>query len=100
MNIPASRVWRYNGDRKKYLGKEGKIVSYSVVHVAPMGLSGRTPYVVAVIRVGSENIVGQIVDCDTDSVKVGMKVVGVVRRLFDVAKDGVLLYGVKFSCRV
>ncbi len=100
MNIPAARVWRYNDIRKKYLGEIGTIVSYSLVHVAPIGLVGRTPYVVAVIRIGSECVVGQVVDYDLDSIKTGMKVVGVIRRLFDVSKDGVLLYGVKFSCRI
>lgn len=100
MTIPASRVWRYNERRKKYLGEMGKIVSYSIVRIAPTGLMERTPYIVAVIEIGSEFVVGQVVDYDLDSIKTGMKVVGVLRRLFNVSSDGVLLYGVKFSLNI
>jgi uncharacterized OB-fold protein len=94
MLISAPRVWRYNQQRRKYLGEVGMLVGFSVVRVGPVGLENRTPYVVGLVEVGGEKIMVQIVDIAKP--RIGMKVVGVVRRLFDVDPEAVVVYGIKF----
>lgn len=97
MRINPVRVWRYNGLRRKFLGKVGILEEFSVVRVGPTGMENRVPYVVGLVRVGKEKVMAQIVDVDESRVVVGMKMVGRLRRLFDVDPEAVIVYGLKFA---
>jgi uncharacterized OB-fold protein len=96
MKINAPKVWRYNQQRRQYLDKVGKVVGWSVVRNGPEGMEKRTPYVVALIEVGTQRVIGQVVDVDLKTLAVGMKVVGVLRRLFEVDAEAVIVYGIKW----
>lgn len=96
MKIEPARVWRYNQKRRKYLGKLGKLVGFTTVRTPPEGLEKRVPYVVGLVKIGQERLMAQIVDIEPEEVRVGMKVVGRLRRLFDVPNDQLVIYGVKF----
>lgn len=96
MQIAAPRVWRYNHKRREYLGKIGKLMGFSVVRVGPIGWKNRTPYVVGVVAVNGEQLTAQIVEVEIEDLKIGMRVEGVVRRLFDVDPEAVVVYGIKF----
>lgn len=99
MEYNPARVWRYNTQRRKHYGDVGKLLSWSVVCVAPQGMQRHTPYIVGIVHIGHENVMGQIVDVTPDKLHEGMKVVGVMRRLFDVSGSAVIVYGVKYSAR-
>lgn len=97
MILRPATLWRRNDTRKHYLAQRGVIVCFSVVHQAPPQLEKRVPYVVALVQVGKERFMTQIVDCEQRDLRVGMEVVGVMRKLFDVENAGLHVYGVKFS---
>jgi uncharacterized OB-fold protein len=96
MKLEPARHWRYNEKRRKYLGKTGRLMNWSVVYVGPEGLENRTPYVVGLVTVGRETVMAQIGEVEPGILKKGMKLWGQLRRLFDVPADQLIVYGVKF----
>lgn len=95
MKMQAPRLWRYNQERRRYLGKVGRIVGWSVVRVGPEGLEKRTPYVVGIVEVMGERVVAQITGVEPEKMVEGMRVIGRLRRLFEVPEDELIVYGVK-----
>ena len=82
-------------DRYQFLGKVGRVVSFTLIRVAPEQLKRRTPYVVAIVDFGTQRATMTLADVRKDEVFMGMKVVGVLRRLYEPSKEGVIPYGVK-----
>lgn len=75
----------------------GKILSWTVIHVPPEGFETQTPYVVAIIELEEgTNIAAQIVD-DPENVRSGKYVKPVFRRMFSDDPDGLIHYGLKFK---
>lgn len=80
------------------LSGKGKIVTYSIIHVAPEHFEGQAPYPIAVIRLDEgPHITAQIVDCDIDDVKIGMKVQSTFRKIQEDGYIGAIYYGYKFK---
>lgn len=96
MKMSPATLWRRNAERKEFLGQKGEVVSFSVIYQAPPQLEKRTPYILALIRINKSQVISQIVDCDAAEVTIGMQVLGVVRKLFDVDDNALHVYGVKF----
>ncbi len=79
------------------LKARGKIVTYTIIHSAPEGFERQTPYIMAIVKLeGGPRLTTQIVDCDTNKVKIGMPVVGAFRRIGESGRDGPIYYGFKF----
>ena len=97
MKLSPVRVWRRNCLRREGLGKKGRLEGFTVVRVAPEGLGTAVPYVLGIVRVGSKQLMVQVVGVEEDELRVGMELVGVLRRMVEVDADGVILYGVKFA---
>ena len=80
-----------------YLGGEGEVVTYTVIHTAQQGFDMQVPYVMAIIKLKEGlKLTGQIVDCDPEEVKIGMKVRSVLRRISEDGAAGTIHYGYKF----
>lgn len=100
MNSPV-KIWRNQKYIAKMLGREGKIVSWTVIRVPPSGFSNLAPYpVVLVDLVGGGRITAQLVDPPAGEAGwnedlVGMKVRVVVRRICEPTTEGVIPYGIK-----
>lgn len=78
------------------LTREGKVVTYTVIRVAPAPFTDLSPYVLAVIETPEGvRLTAQITDCDVDKVKSGMKVRFEFRRLFEDNEASVIYYGYK-----
>jgi uncharacterized OB-fold protein len=76
---------------------EGKVVTYTIIHVAPEGFEGQAPYVMAIIELDEgPRITAQIVDCDVDKVEIGMKVKSTFRKIRQDGSTGAVYYGYKF----
>lgn len=99
MQISPVKIWRNQKKIKTLLGKEGSIISFTIIRVPPAGFEDQAPYAVAVIKIGKEHQVGQLVDIDVDLIKIGQKVVSVLRRVRSPEGDGVIPYGVKFRIK-
>lgn len=80
------------------LSGKGKIVTYTIIHVAPEQFEGQAPYPIAVIQLDEEpRITAQIVDCDVDDIKIGMKVKSTFRKIQEDGYIGAIYYGYKFK---
>jgi len=92
--------------RRKSMGKmkevqlcgKGKVVTYTIIHVAPESFEEQVPYPVAIIQLEEGPcITGQIVDCAPEDVHIGMNVEATFRRIQDEGYTGALYYGYKFK---
>lgn len=97
MRIEPARLWRNNHARREGLGEVGEVVSYSVIHQGLTHLNEHTPYVVALVRLTNKTMMSQMVDVVLSEIRIGMKVRGVLRKMFEVDADALHVYGVKFS---
>ena len=92
--------------RRKSLGKmedikligKGEIVTYTIIHVGPEAFKEQVPYPIAIIKLEEgPQITAQIVDCNIDDVKIGMKVEDTFRRIQEDGYTGAIYYGYKFK---
>ena len=75
----------------------GKVINATVVHQAQAGYEMFGPYCMAIIELDEgPKITSQIVDCEPNKVKPGMKVKSVFRKLGEDSESGILHYGTKF----
>lgn len=78
------------------LNREGKILTFTIIRVAPDKFSKETPYVVVIIELNDGvKITAQVTDCDIDKVEIGAKVKIVFRKIQDEGKWGLHCYGYK-----
>jgi len=92
--------------RRKSIGKmkdlqlngKGKIITYTIIHTAPENFEKQIPYIIAIIELEEgPRITSQIVDCDIDKVKIGMKVEQTFRKINEDGYTGAIYYGYKFK---
>ncbi len=76
----------------------GKIETYTVIHTAMDGFEGQIPYVLAIVKMPEgPRLTTQIVDCEIEDVKIGMKVKNVFRKIQEDGEAGLIHYGFKFK---
>ncbi len=82
---------------KTKLVETGKVLTYTIIRVPPHQFVDQAPYAVGIVELDDGvKIMGQVVDCDFEDIKIGMKVKIEFRKLFDVGESGILCYGYKF----
>ncbi len=81
----------------RFEGK-GEVVTYSIIHDAPQAFEMQVPYVIAIIEF-EEGVraTGQIIDCEPEDVKIGMRVKPTFRKIGEEGRSGVIHYGYKFK---
>lgn len=80
------------------LNGAGKIITYTVIHTAPEGFEGQTPYIMAVVELDDgPKLTTQVVDCDACDLKIGMRVEKAFRKIQEDGKAGLIHYGYKFK---
>jgi len=78
------------------LKRQGKVISYTVIHVPAEGFEDQVPYVLAIIELeDGPRLTAQVTDCNSDEIKIGDEVEIVFRRMGEESKDGVIYYGFK-----
>jgi len=81
---------------KTSLSWKGKVITSTVVQVAPTEFQMEAPYAVAVVETPEgARLMMQIVDCEPATVQPGMEVALVFRRLRKEGHGGILCYGFK-----
>jgi len=81
------------------LQDRGKIVTFTVIRVAPHEFATQTPYVVGIVELNDGvRLTTQIVDCDPNEVEIGKPVQIVFRKIQDEGKTGIICYG--YKCRL
>jgi uncharacterized OB-fold protein len=77
---------------------EGEILTYSIIYNAPEHFEGQTPYPIAIIKLDEgPKVTAQIVDCDLDEIKIGMRVKSTFRKISEDGYIGAIYYGFKFK---
>jgi hypothetical protein len=75
----------------------GQVVTYTVIHDAPVNFEMQKPYVVAIVETDEGvRLTSQIIDVEPDEVTIGMRVQAAFRRLGQEGAAGVIHYGYKF----
>jgi len=79
------------------LADSGKLVTYTVIRVAPDQFVDETPYAVGIAEMDDGvKLTAQVVDCDFAALKVGMRVKVEFRKISQDGAAGVIHYGYKF----
>ncbi len=78
------------------LRPEGKVVTFTVIHVPPAAFRNEAPYVLAVVELEQgARLTCQIADVEPDKVTTGMPVRLEFRRIQEDGEAGVIAYGHK-----
>lgn len=78
------------------LPDKGKLVTYTVIRVAPKAFADEAPYAVGIIELeGGVPIQCQVVDCTFEELKVGVPVKIEFRKIKEEGEAGILCYGYK-----
>ncbi len=81
---------------KIVLNRTGKVLTYTIIRVPPSPFKDEAPYAVGIVELeGGGRITAQIVDCDFDELRIGMKVKMEFRRIQAEGEAGVIGYGYK-----
>jgi uncharacterized OB-fold protein len=90
------KIWRNQKYIAGMLGREGDIVSWTVIRVPPAGFANLAPYPVVVVDlIGGGRMTAQLVDWKEEDLAGGRRVRVVVRRISDPSADGIIPYGIK-----
>ncbi len=98
--FPPRDIDPTNGDRNceiVNLPDTGKIVTFTVIRIAPGQWGDVQPYALAIAELtDGTKLMAQMTDCDVDEVKIGMEVRLEFRLIQSEERHGVLSYGYKF----
>ncbi len=90
------KIWRNQKNIARLIGQKGKIVSWTIIRIPPEGFSYQAPYPVALVRLeDGEKVLSQMVDYRENNLKIGQKVITVLRRTRESKEDEVIPYGIK-----
>jgi uncharacterized OB-fold protein len=87
----------YRDFEKINLPDSGKLLTYSVIRVAPSQFTDQAPYAIGIAELDNGvRLLAQITDCDVEKIKVGMPLRIEFRRIQTDGHAGVISYGYKF----
>lgn len=90
------KIWRNQKHIVQRMGKTGKVVSWTMIHVPQESFKNQAPYPVVLIDLDSGGrITAQMVDWDGSHVKIGQKVTTAIRRITQPTDDSIISYGIK-----
>jgi hypothetical protein len=82
---------------KTKLADSGKILTYTIIRVAPHQYVDQAPYAVGIAEQDDGvKLTAQIVDCNFEDLKIGMRVKIEFRKIYEEGEAGVIYYGYKF----
>jgi len=74
----------------------GKILSFTIIHIAADDFARQTPYAVGIIETDEgARLTAQIVDCNFDDLKIGGQVELIFRKISEEGESGIINYGYK-----
>lgn len=96
--ITPVKIHRRQKHTTALIGKEGKILVWTMIRVAAKLFNHQAPYPVAIVALkNGQKIIGQVVDWEEIDLRVGREVITVLRRSGIENKDGVITYTIKFK---
>lgn len=96
--ISPVKIWRNQKKIASLLGLKGELFSYTKIFTPPSGFESQAPYVVAIVKLGNgKRYTAQLVDWEEKHLKIGQKIITVLRITRDLGTEGVIPYGIKFK---
>jgi uncharacterized OB-fold protein len=78
------------------LSREGKILTWTVIHVPPINFDLEAPYVIAIVELeDGVRLTCQVVDCDPEELAMDAPVEMVFRRIQEDSHADIIQYGYK-----
>ncbi len=79
------------------LSGTGKLLTYTVIRVPPAPFEDQSPYAVGLAELDDGvRLMAQVVDCEFDALRVGLRVRLEFRKISEEGAAGVIYYGYKF----
>lgn len=79
------------------LSGKGKLETFTIIRTAPSGFTDFAPYAVGLVDMDEGvKVLGQITDCDPESLKIGDRLSSKFRRMNEEGKTGMIMYSYKF----
>ncbi|OIO12913.1 hypothetical protein COV53_06195 [Candidatus Gottesmanbacteria bacterium CG11_big_fil_rev_8_21_14_0_20_37_11] len=98
MTISPVKIWRNQKKVRAFLGKTGRIITWTKVHVPPCSFTSQAPYVIIVVEIDKNlRFTAQLVDWEETNLKTGQTVKAILRKTRDPGLEGVIPYGIKFK---
>ena len=96
--ISPVKIWRRQKEIRKVLGKKGKVLAWTKIYTPGSDFKKYAPYPVVLVELkNKEKIYGQLVDYKDADLKIGGKVISILRKVRSSTNEGVIAYGVKFK---
>jgi uncharacterized protein len=81
---------------KVILPDTGKIITFTVIRVAPSNFTDQAPYAIAIVELeDGTRITTQVVDCEINDIAIGKKVKIEFRKITEDGNSGAIYYGYK-----
>ena len=78
------------------LSREGKLLTYTVIHVGPSQFVSQVPYAIGIVELKEgAKVLAQITDCDLKKLAIGMNVKVEFRKIQQEGEAGIICYGYK-----
>jgi uncharacterized OB-fold protein len=82
---------------KTKLAESGKILTFTIIRVAPHQYVDQAPYAVGIAEQDDGvKLTAQIVDCPFEDLKIGLRVKIEFRKIYEEGDAGIIYYGYKF----
>ena len=99
ISFPARLICPECGNREFEninLKRTGKLLTYTVIHVAPSQFTDQVPYAVGILELDDGvRLMAQIADCPLNELKTGMTLKIEFRRITSEGQAGIIHYGYK-----
>lgn len=92
------KLWRRQDEVASNIGREGKILNFTIIRVPPKAFHHEAPYPVVIVEMeNKKRMIGQLVDWDKEDLITGRRVKAVLRRLFSADSESIIAYHIKFK---
>ena len=96
--ISPVKIWRRQKEIRMILGKKGRILTWTKIYAPGSDFKKYAPYPVVLVKLeNKEKAYGQLVDYEEKDLKIGKKVVSVLRKVREPSTEGIIAYGIKFK---
>jgi uncharacterized OB-fold protein len=96
--ISPVKTWRRQKYVRHLLNKTGKVLTWTFVYTTSKEFKKYAPYPVVLVEFeDGERSFGQLVDYTEKDLKIGIKVVSVLRKIRETTDEGIINYGMKFK---
>ncbi len=92
------KLWRRQKGVSDRIGREGKILNWTIIRVPTKAFHHEAPYPVVIVEMDNhEKVIGQLVDWEESDLVKGRRVKAVLRRLFSGDSESIIAYHIKFK---